>query len=629
MHAQAMNAGRPGPCPRPKPSMKPSMMSAMTFPALAPQAQARAWKAQRGRRTPSREEARRGRPAQRTELDFGVPFLFYAVAARQGLVGLVDGLGLGPRDAVRAMSLFYAQESCPSALECDQWLEKSVAQLLFPASGLLGVRRQSSAGPKLGDVVRRLLENAGAPGMLPRFLKAFKARTDEIYHLGGEVVFIDSNAMDAEDSGGLPPNPFLPQPVRSRWLFAVRRGGANPVGLAEVRVPGSDQADPAAGPEHGWIDQGGLAQAFGVFDEAGIEAASCLLGGCMLHDPLLDRFYDAEGRLAHSYVAIVLAVDPQLMEMAKGVAGEELLAPGRRLSLPDAALFTATRKVRAGKGARPAWLHIGYCFLPPEEDEEDEDMQAQQAGAQQGTQEAALDAGLLEALDEVLDADRKAGGGSAILRGGKAQTSGWHFLWRFAIVTGQEMTGAEAFKEYYSLQKSARVCGQAPCRLREPTGSSPARRRGHELFCAIGLAAWGLMAECMEMCTQDLPSLLAGVSRRMPCRLRPGRVNLGVWWKEEDPSDAFMAAGVFCPRTIFLDGPRLRYDPLRDFVQNAEWINADEELLEYLAQLTPESMEAPLSDRPAWPRLRRLKGPCRSPRHAPCRKALPARPGKA
>ena len=42
----------------------------------------------------------------------------YAVAARQGLVGLVDGLGLGPRDAVRAMSLFYAQESCPSAWEC-------------------------------------------------------------------------------------------------------------------------------------------------------------------------------------------------------------------------------------------------------------------------------------------------------------------------------------------------------------------------------------------------------------------------------------------------------------------------------------------------------------------------------
>ncbi|MBR4747707.1 MAG: hypothetical protein IK061_10010, partial [Desulfovibrio sp.] len=101
----------------------------------------------------------------------------------------------------------------------------------------------------------------------------------------------------------------------------------------------------------------------------------------MLHDPVLGRFYDAEGRLAHSYVAIVLAVDPQLMEMAKGVAGEELLAPGRRLSLPDAALFTATRKVRAGKGARPAWLHIGYCFLPPEEDEENgedgEDMQAQ------------------------------------------------------------------------------------------------------------------------------------------------------------------------------------------------------------------------------------------------------------
>ncbi|MBO4296933.1 MAG: hypothetical protein J5863_09270, partial [Desulfovibrio sp.] len=102
------------------------------------------------------------------------------------------------------------------------------------------------------------------------------------------------------------------------------------------------------------IDQGGLAQAFGVFDEAGIEAASCLLGGCMLHDPVLGRFYDAEGRLAHSYVAIVLAVDAQLMVKAKGIASEELLAPGHSLSLPDAALFTATRKVRAGKGARPA-----------------------------------------------------------------------------------------------------------------------------------------------------------------------------------------------------------------------------------------------------------------------------------
>ncbi|MBR5049874.1 MAG: hypothetical protein IKX75_00885, partial [Desulfovibrio sp.] len=38
-------------------------------------------------------------------VEFGLSFLTYAVMARQNLVKVIDGLGLGRRDAVRAMSL--------------------------------------------------------------------------------------------------------------------------------------------------------------------------------------------------------------------------------------------------------------------------------------------------------------------------------------------------------------------------------------------------------------------------------------------------------------------------------------------------------------------------------------------
>ncbi|MBR5051386.1 MAG: hypothetical protein IKX75_08700, partial [Desulfovibrio sp.] len=92
------------------------------------------------------------------------------------------------------------------------------------------------------------------------------------------------------------------------------------------------------------------------------------------------------------------------------------------------------------------------------------------------------------------------------------------------------------------------------------------------------------------------------------CTLHPRRITIPDITQDESLITAFMAAGIVCPRTIFLEGRRLRYDPLRDFAVNNVWDDPDDEngdYLDYLKELTPDRLDAQLMDRPFWPRRHR------------------------
>ena len=103
-----------------------------------------------------------------------------------------------------------------------------------------------------------------------------------------------------------------------------------------------------------------------------------------------------------------------------------------------------------------------------------------------------------------------------------------------------------------------------------------------------------------------LPYLLTTLRLGLRCRIRPRWISLAADWEDDDILTAFGSAGLACPRTIFLEGRRLRYDPLRDFAESPEgWVDPDPEFAEYLASLTPEDMYADLMDRPFWPRRHR------------------------
>ena len=78
--------------------------------ALAPGlVQARGWKARAFRATPTKDEAFQRQMRQTQRLDFGKVFLAFAVAGRQGLLKLVDDLGLeigmGRRDATQPSAI--------------------------------------------------------------------------------------------------------------------------------------------------------------------------------------------------------------------------------------------------------------------------------------------------------------------------------------------------------------------------------------------------------------------------------------------------------------------------------------------------------------------------------------------
>ena len=189
----------------------------------------------------------------------------------------------------------------------------------------------------------------------------------------------------------------------------------------------------------------------------------------------------------------------------------------------------------------------------------------------------------------------------------EAECLSWEDERCFGIATGQEMSGEAAFEEYFALVKASEVCGQAPCRRRALAGASQAQIRGQELFCAMGLALWGVMENSMRSSNDPhLPYLMTTLRLGLRCRIRPRWISLAADWEDDDILTAFGSAGLACPRTIFLEGRRLRYDPLRDFAESPEgWVDPDPEFAEYLASLTPEDMYADLMDRPFWPRRHR------------------------
>ena len=543
----------------------------------AGQGRARAWKAMAFRRTPPKEEAERRIREHGRPFSFGGVFLAYAVAARQGLVKIADGLRFGRRDAARVLLLLYATASAPGPGKAASWLDRNVARLLFPASGLTEERPGPDGGRLHGGIAEQVLEAAGAPGMHARFLKEFCALAREIFLEDGQIAFIDSLAMDDEATQGLP-NPFMPAQPRSRWLFAVQRSTGFPLGLAEIRDPAFEPDGDGNGSLSGGLpfqapgtrggDGPALEEAFGTFAEAGLEAQSCLLAMRRLRDPFLDRFYGAGGALALPYVCAVHAGDPALREALQDLDMEAVQRPENTLELEEGLLFAATSPVRAGRGQHPAWLHVGFFYLPPGTDGEEEDQEQSVASPY--------------------------------------PVENWKFMWRLAIATGREMTGPEAFKEYYALQKSAGICDTAPCRERAPENASEAVRRGHGLFCAMGLAAWGLLAHCMRLSPGlHLPRLMRTLEARMTCTLHPGRIRVASPPESQDFALAYDLAGIKCPPDIFLDGRRLRYDPLRDFRAKQEWIDPSGDLVAYLAELTPDRLDADLMDRPMWPRRHR------------------------
>ena len=90
------------------------------------------------------------------------------------------------------------------------------------------------------------------------------------------------------------------------------------------------------------------------------------------------------------------------------------------------------------------------------------------------------------------------------------------------------------------------------------------------------------------------------------CTLHPRRITIPDITQDDSLITAFMAAGIACPRTIFLEGRRLRYDPLRDFADKTMWgDDEDEDFVAFMKELTPDRLDAMLMDRPFWPRRHR------------------------
>ncbi len=485
------------------------------------------------------------------------------------------------------MPLMYAIDSRNPEWIGD-WLEGSVARFLCPASGLLEAPREGPGDP---GPAARLLEAAGQPGPLPRFPKAFREQAEEIYLPEDEIAFIDSKALDVEEMW-MPL--FFDEALPSRRLFAVQKHTGSPLGLVEIRKRdsfpepldlGEDEAsfgdgdidideDEAqnSGSHDADFDKGRLEQAFGVFAEAGIKPASCLLGLRFENDPSLDACYDGEGRLAVPYLVEVRKDDACLQDLLAERSKPAFKRPERLSFIQNMRVFTITRPVKAGAGGHPAWLHLGLVC---------------------GTATREQQAMALERLPAEFCTE--------------AECLSWEEERCFGIATGQEMSGEAAFEEYFALVKAAEVCGQAPCRRRALAGASQAQIRGQELFCAMGLALWGVMKNSMRSSNEPLlPLLMTTLRLGLRCRIRPRWICLAADWEDDDILTAFGSAGLACPRTIFLEGRRLRYDPLRDFGDSTGgWVDPDKEFAEYLASLTPEDMHAELMDRPFWPRRRR------------------------
>ncbi len=491
-------------------------------------------------------------------LSFGSAFLAYAVAGRQGLLAILDSLGLAPRDAVRAMSLMYAIGRKDTG-RIGKWLKTSVARLLCPASGLAGEEPGRRGAPQPGGAAQRLLEQAGQPGLLARFLKAFSAQAAKIYGEDREgIAFIDSQAIEPE---GLE-NPFMkminPDP-QSRWLFAVQKRSGYPLGMVELLQDGLDD---------------GLGEALGVLADAGMAAQSCLLDMRMIDDPSLDFFYGEDGSLAAPYLTRVLAEDPLFRATLAKMDMDAVKHPKNLSFHQDSRIFFSTLPVKAGTRHGQAWLHIGVICGEPTKAQKRQALRKRPA--------------------EFCTAK---------------ECHGWQIERIVGLLSGRQTTGAEALDEYFALQKAASIANGAACTRRVPVGHTAAQRRGHGLFSAAGLALWGLLAHALyNSAESDVETALEEL-QHMRCWLRPRWISLDPYWDDEVLATAFLAAGIGCPNTIFLDGRRLRYDPLHDFVYPAtvekDPEESEEDFQAMLDSFVPENWELPLSMRPGWPRSRR------------------------
>ncbi|MBO4296934.1 MAG: hypothetical protein J5863_09275 [Desulfovibrio sp.] len=617
--------------------------------------QARGWKARAFRAAPTKDEAFQRQMRQTQWLDFGKVFLAFAVAGRQGLLKLVDDLGLdigmGRRDAVRALVLLYATERYPQARESFEWLARSAARLLCPASGLA----VEEAG-----LAEKLLEAAGRPGLLVRFLKKFKALADAVYRSGREIAFIDSEAADAENA-----SPELAAlgsgEHENRWLYAVLKDTGLPLGLVAIRENGEDGEDredgeeeeactepstgdwrccadgqedgPAGGQEDcqgaaeapgeaeggvwppsgdggssndddsddedDWyrrgygslFDTGRLKASFDVLAKAGLRAQSCLLSPRRLDDPGISACFDGRGKLAVPFICQVRTDDPVRKRELAARCLADLKRPANLFFFKGTRIFAASWPVKAGALGRPVWMHAGlFCGSPTPEQEA-------QARARRPAEFCTPEDCLAFEEDSF-----------------------------FVLATGKRMTAEAAFKEYLALLDAAETASQAPCRRASPRKASPALRRGHELFCAMGFALWGLLADAMQdidgVCLPDLMELM---EVRLRCRLHARWISLENCRRYPELRLAFETCGLDLPRTLFLDGPRLRYDPLRDYPLHAEWDEEDEEFMHYLSGLAPDDLGCQLLLRPFWPRRHRpWRMGARRTRPLPGRRRIPA-----
>ena len=537
----------------------------------------RRWKAM-GFRAPAKKEDFFDRRESRTPwLHFGDAFLLHGASARQDMLAAVDGLGFSRRDAARAMSLFYALTP-QSAGDVGEWLRTSSARLLCPASGLEGCKAEQNGAPEPGSTAAELLEEAGQPEMLPRFLRAFSAQAGKVYgESEGGIAFIDSGAVEPETD--LPPVPvfsfFDPLP-QSRWLYAVRKGDGLPLGMAELRPS---------------RDCGGLREALAGLAEAGLDASSCLVGMRRLDDPGLDLFYGEDGRLEIPWLCRVDAGDPVLRRALAGMDPDAVKRPENLSFHEGSRVFFATLPVKAGARSRQAWLHAAFICGPVSSQQE------------------------LQVLRKRTPAEFSTA----------QECRGWETERIVGMATGRKTTGAEAMNEYYAMQKAAAISARAACTSRIPPSLPEGQRRGHALFSAVGLAYWGLLAHTLRNAGITDIKGAADELKHLRCWLRPRWISIEDYWDSDLLPSALFALGIPFPRTVFLDGRRLRLDPVHGrsypfgVAKGPGGTGGD--VQNFLDSPVPDDWSIQLSLRPRLPRRRRAWRIGRRRRDSP----LPAR----
>ena len=319
------------------------------------------------------------------------------------------------------------------------------------------------------------------------------------------------------------------------------------------------------------FDTDRLKASFGVLAKAGLRAQSCLLSPHRLDDPGINDCYDGRGKLAVPFVCQVRTDDPVRKRELAARSLADLKRPAN-LFFKGTRIFAASWPVKTGSLGHPVWMHAGlFCGSPTPEQEA-------QARARRPAEFCTPEDCLAFEEDSF-----------------------------FVLATGKRMTAEAAFKEYLALLDAAETASQAPCRRRaSPRKASPALRRGHELFCAMGFALWGLLADAMQdvdvVCLPDLMELMEVGLR---CRLHARWISLENCRRYPELRLAFEACGLDLPHALFLDGPRLRYDPPARLSLHAAWDEEDEDFMHYLSGLAPDDLGCQPLLRPFWPRRHR------------------------